>query len=72
MSIKNEKIAISDRGVAFRISLKDAEEAFKTITREKIVFSVAYDNDTLVIYPPRNEMGKQHSIEEIHGALNAD
>lgn len=72
MSIKNRKIAITDDEVAFRINLKDAVEAFERITVKKITFSVAYDDNTLLIYPPRDNSGKQHDVKEIRDILDAD
>ena len=72
MSIKNTKIVIRNKEVAFRIDGNDAVEAFETITRKKITFSVAYDDDSLLIYPPRNEAGEQYNVQGIQDALDAD
>ncbi len=72
MSIKNKKISIADDGVAFCIDIGDAVEAFDMITRKKITFGVAYDDDSLLIYPPRDESGRQYDIQEIQDVLDAD
>jgi len=72
MSVKNTKIVIRNEEVAFSIDGNDAVEAFETITRKKITFSVAYDDDSLFIYPPRDESGKQYDVQEIQAALDAD